>query len=378
MPTDLEDEASQIQDSVKVDLDTRPVQRITVDIQVRTLLKILAVLFAVYLVTRLWSLIVLVGIAVMLSAALSPYLGWLERRGLSRAWALTAVTISLFVTLVALLVLIVPGLVTQTRDLLHQSNHYIAELQSLLSRHGIHVGLKKSLRSLPHVIRGQDKFFVRLALTVFDSAIALVTIVVLTLYLLVDQDRIRLFFVGMFPTERRVGVLRILAELRRQVGGYVRGQLITSGLAVVFSALVMFAAGVPHFLTLAMFVGIADFIPMFGGLIGTVPAVLIALTISPIRAVIVLGGFLCYQQLENHVIVPRVYANTLKVSPLVALVGLLLGAKLLGILGMLIALPLVAALPVMLEFSGIRLPTIGDPPPASPHAADDIASTAKG
>src|SRR5579884_370081 len=351
MPTDLEDEASQIQDSVKVDLDTRPVQRITVDIQVRTLLKILAVLFAVYLVTRLWSLIVLVGIAVMLSAALSPYLGWLERRGLSRAWALTAVTISLFVTLVALLVLIVPGLVTQTRDLLHQSNHYIAELQSLL---------------------------VRLALTVFDSAIALVTIVVLTLYLLVDQDRIRLFFVGMFPTERRVGVLRILAELRRQVGGYVRGQLITSGLAVVFSALVMFAAGVPHFLTLAMFVGIADFIPMFGGLIGTVPAVLIALTISPIRAVIVLGGFLCYQQLENHVIVPRVYANTLKVSPLVALVGLLLGAKLLGILGMLIALPLVAALPVMLEFSGIRLPTIGDPPPASPHAADDIASTAKG
>ncbi|HZT97043.1 MAG TPA: AI-2E family transporter [Chloroflexota bacterium] len=369
---ELEHEAKQIEDSVRVELDRTPVQRVAIDIQVVTLLKVLAVLFAVYLVTRIWSLILLVGISVMLSAALSPYLAWLERRRLRRGYALTLVILSLLLTLAALVALIVPGLVTQTRELLHQSNHYVAELQALLSRHGLHLQLRKSLKSLPHLIEGQDKLFIDVARTIVTSVIALVTIVVLTLYLLVDQERIKSFFVGMFPSERRAGVLGILAELRRQVGGYVRGQLITSGLATLFAGLIMFLAGVPHYLTLAVFVGLADFIPMFGGLIGTVPAALIALTISPIRAVVVVVGFIAYQQLENHIIVPRVYANTLRVSPLVALVGLLLGAKLLGILGMLVALPLVAALPVILDFGGVKLPTIGTPRSASPDAADDI------
>jgi predicted PurR-regulated permease PerM len=187
---------------------------------------------------------------------------------------------------------------------------------------------------VPSLLSKQTGVLVNVAVSLFYSALAMVTIVIVTMYLPVDQERIKTFFVGMFPEDRRVGVLRILAELRRQIGGYVRGQIISSVLAATFAGLILFTLGIPHYLTLAAFVFLADFVPMFGQTIGTIPPVLVALTISPVKVVIVLVLFILYQQLENHTIVPRVYANTLKISPLVALVALLLGAKLLGILGM--------------------------------------------
>jgi predicted PurR-regulated permease PerM len=140
----------------------------------------------------------------------------------------------------------------------------------------------------------------------------------------------------------------------------------------MFSFIVFVLAGVPNPLTLAVYVGVADLVPMFGGMLGMIPAVLIALTISPIKALIVLVGFTLYQNLENHFIVPRVYSRTMRISSLVALVALLIGAKLLGMLGLLLALPLVAALPVILDAAGIHLKTEGGRPQPVADAADDV------
>jgi predicted PurR-regulated permease PerM len=209
-------------------------------------------------------------------------------------------------------------------------------------------------------------------LAFFDSMVAMATVLVVTIYLLSDQERIKAFFVGLFPQDRRPAMLALLAELRRQVGGYVRGQLITSTLAGAFSFAVLTAAQVPNQLTLAIYVAIADLVPMFGQMLGMIPAVLIALTISPVKAIIVLAGFILYQQVENHFIGPRVYASTMRVSSLVALVALLIGAKLLGMLGMLVSLPIVAGIPVMLDFVGIHL-NVGERPAPEPDAAKDVS-----
>lgn len=365
-------EARQIEDSVWVDAPSTQAHRMTIDVPAMTVLKIIAILFGVYIVMQIWGLLTLLGVSVMLAAALSPYLALLERHGLSRAWALTVLGFSIVGVLAVIVVLLVPGLIEQTRNLIDHGDQYAASLQKILAQHGIHQKLVRAWHTVPQRLHGLNSALIDAVFTIFDSAVALATVVFVTIYLLSDQERLKGFFVGMFPAQRRPHMLAILAELRRQVGGYVRGQMITSALAAVFSFVVLLAAGVPNPLTLAAYVGLADLVPMFGGLLGMVPAVLIALTISPLRAVIVLVGFVLYQNLENHVIVPRVYSKTMRVSSLVALVALLIGARLLGVLGMLIALPLVAALPVMLDFVGVHL-NVGPGPTATSDPVDDLA-----
>src|SRR6185369_3391343 len=100
-----------------------------------------------------------------------------------------------------------------------------------------------------------------------------------------------------------------------QVGDYVRGQLITSGLAGLFSFILLWALGVPEALALGALMAVADVIPMIGPLIGTVPAVLMAFTLGPRTALIVLVCYITYHQLESHILVPRIYGKTMKLSP---------------------------------------------------------------
>jgi predicted PurR-regulated permease PerM len=370
--TELVREARRIEDTVQVDLPDRRVHKIAVDVPAMTVVKVLAVLFAAYIFVQVWPLITLLLISVMLAAALSPYLALLERHGLSRGWGITVIALSLIVGLGGLLALVIPSLVAQTRDLIGHSDQYARNLQALLAQHGIHVNLVKEWHSIPKKLSGLSSKLVDVFYTIFNGAVALFTTLFVTVYLLFDQERIKDFFVGMFPQKRRADALRVLAELRKQVGGYVRGQLITSGLAGLFAFIVLEAAQIPNPIALAAFVAVTDLIPLFGQTLGTIPAVLIALTISPLHAVGVLVGFILYQNVENHYIVPRVYSNTMNVSSLVALVALLIGAKLLGFLGMLVALPLVAALPVILDFVGVHLRMDRVRPPATSDASQDI------
>jgi predicted PurR-regulated permease PerM len=363
-------EARRIDDTVELDLPP-PGRKIVIDVPALAVVKVLAILFVVYLVIQVWQLILFLLISAMLASALAPFLALIERTGLPRPLALTVLALSLLGGLGAVIALVVPPLIFQTRDLLAHSDAYIASLQAELARHGVHAHLLRAWHDVPKHLETLNPALMNAVFAVFDSAVAIATVLFLTLYILSDQDRLRHFFVGLFPVQRRVQVLVILAELRRQVGGYVRGQLITSLLAGIFSFVVMTLAGVPNAVSLAVFVAVTDLIPMFGNLIGTIPPVLIAVTISPVRGLLVLAGFVLYQNLENHLIVPRVYANTMSVSSLVALVGILMGAKLLGFLGMLIALPLVAATPVILDFVGVHL-KVGEPPQPEADAEMDL------
>jgi predicted PurR-regulated permease PerM len=127
----------------------------------------------------------------------------------------------------------------------------------------------------------------------------------------------------------------------------VLGQLITSALFGLFSFALLTLLDVPQALFLAILAAFMDAIPIAGILIATVPAVLLAFTVSPTAAVIVLVAYVVYQQVENYIIVPRVYNNTLQISSFAVLVSVLIGGELLGILGVLLALPVAAAIPAI-------------------------------
>jgi predicted PurR-regulated permease PerM len=142
---------------------------------------------------------------------------------------------------------------------------------------------------------------------------------------------------------------RTFPAVARVVNGYVTGQAINSTLFGLFTLILLSALGVPSAAVLALIAAIGDAIPQVGVTLATIPAVLLALTQSVQTALIVLVAFAIYQMIENYVTSPRIFSQTLQLRPLVTLIAILIGGKLLGIVGVLLALPVAAAIPAITE-----------------------------
>lgn len=308
-------------------------------------LKIAATLVAARLIALIWQIVVLTMLTLMLVATLNPLVRRLQKR-LTRAYAISIVVFGIIVTSGGLLVLMIPPLVVQARNLLINLPHYLSQMENAARSAGIPVRLNGSTLDLSHhALLGPDAF--NAVLTVFSGITAVLTVAVLTTYLLIDGPRVATSALGMLPRHQRLPVRQMFGEIGAQVGDYMRGQLITSVQAGVFSYILLQVLGIPEPLPLAVLMAVADIVPMVGPLIGTVPAVLMALTLGPSKAVIVLIGYVVYHQIESHILVPRVFGKAMKLSPSIIVFSILIGAMLMGITGALLALPVAAAVPVV-------------------------------
>ena len=153
-----------------------------------------------------------------------------------------------------------------------------------------------------------------------------------------------------------MGLSRVLLNLETIVGGYIRGQLITSTLIAVFMFVVLFSFGVPNALALAVFGGLADVLPYVGALLTILPAFVAALGRGPGIAAIVLALMLVYEEFESRVLVPLVYGRALRLPSSVVLFALIAGGTLAGIVGALLALPVAAAILMLIEELRLDLP----------------------
>jgi predicted PurR-regulated permease PerM len=149
---------------------------------------------------------------------------------------------------------------------------------------------------------------------------------------------------------------RIIDNLELIVGGYMRGQLLTSVAFAAFTFLLLVFCGVRNALALALLAALLDVIPFVGDILATGPAVLAALGRGPSAAIIVLLSMVIYQQFENKVLVPRVYGRALRLSPATVVLALIAGGTLLGMIGALLALPIAAGLQMIIEELGVEMP----------------------
>jgi predicted PurR-regulated permease PerM len=178
----------------------------------------------------------------------------------------------------------------------------------------------------------------------------------LALYVMLDRDRMRGALFALVPRNYHVRLSRVLINLETIVGGYMRGQAITSLLMAIFTFAVLTIAGVPNALALALFAGVADVLPYIGALLACGPAFLAALSKGTTVALVVLAILAVYQEFESRVIVPRVYGKVLRLPAASVMIALLVGGKLLGILGALLALPIAAGIRMIISELRVELP----------------------
>jgi predicted PurR-regulated permease PerM len=158
------------------------------------------------------------------------------------------------------------------------------------------------------------------------------------------------FLYQFVPPGREPVIEHWLQSLRNVVGGYIRGQVITSVVISVFTFIVLLAVGVPNAAAFALLAGFVDIIPIVGAVIAVVMPTLAAFQESTTQAIIVLALLLAYQQFEDRVLTPRVYGQTLNLPPVIVLVAVLIGGQLFGIPGVLLALPAAAVARVVLDY----------------------------
>jgi predicted PurR-regulated permease PerM len=201
----------------------------------------------------------------------------------------------------------------------------------------------------------------------------------MTVFLLLYGPRFVRTGLDLLPdAQRRQRLERVGGESLRAVSGWVAGNIVTSVIAAVAALIVFLILGMPYGLLLALWVGIADLIPLVGATLGAIPAIIVGFTVSIPAGIIVTVFFIAYQQFENHVLQPAIYGRTIKLNPFLVLVAVLLGVELAGFIGALLALPVAGIVQIVvieaLEHRGGRLVTATDRSPGSEAAHDRSAS----
>jgi predicted PurR-regulated permease PerM len=322
----------------------------------------------------LWALaraagkvLVLFIVAALIALILNPAVAFLQRSRLPRGLAVLAVYLAFFLTLAGIGFLLANPIVHQVQSFAHnlptlarEANESLENLQSWLNQHGIHVKFIKQGKTALQTI--QDKvaksagslasfgggLLSETASAIFD----LVLIFVLSVYMLIYGERIGGLVRRAMPDGDGTRADDYPTLTQHAVSRYVGGQLLFSfvmgastGVALyVFGVLGIFPDGKKYAVAFAMFYGVMELIPYIGPILGAGPPVLVALLTNPISALWVALLFVGMQQLEGHIVAPQIFGHTLRINPLLVIFALLLGLQLYGVVGALIALPILSVL----------------------------------
>jgi predicted PurR-regulated permease PerM len=330
-----------------------------VEISYRTILAVALTVGGIWLLDLLLPILVVVVVALMLVGTLSPAVGWLERRRVNRTLAIAVVFIGCAIVVVGAGLITVPSLVAQVSQTITNLPEIQKGLAHALESHRLTAPLANAIRTFKPEdrVRGVN---VTTAVTASLGVVEVIgyaaTSVVLAIYFIADAERSRAALYALVSRRFHVRLARVLLNLETIVGGYLRGQIITSVAIGIFTFALLEIMRVPNALALATFAALTDVIPFVGGLLATTPAVLVALSRGTAVATIVLVAMIGYQEFESRVIVPRVYGQALRLSSAVVVIALLVGGKVGGIVGALLALPIAAALRMLIEELRVDLP----------------------
>ena len=329
-----------------------------IEISPRTFAYAAVVIAACWIVLRLLAVVLVIVVALFLVGTLNPAVSWLERRGIARGKAIALVFLTLLVAVVGLGALTLPTLFEQVQTLGQQEPAIRGKLADWLSRMHVTARLAESLREVRY--DALAKSFVGTALVWSTHAIEVIayffSAVFLALYMMVDRDRLRGGLYAAVPRRYHIRLSRVLLNLETIVGGYIRGQVLTSLLMGAFVLVVLTACGVANAVTLAVLGGLADVLPYIGVFLTVGPAVAAATSKGIGVTIAVTALLLLYEEFESRFLVPRIYGRVLRLPSSVVLVALLAGATLMGIVGAFLALPAAAAIRMLFEELRVTLP----------------------
>jgi predicted PurR-regulated permease PerM len=306
----------------------------------------------------LYTVFFLFFAAFVIAYMLNPLVAYFTRRNIPRPAAVLFIFLVVFGGLSLLLISLVPSIVTEIQSIIERVPAYTLRLQEFFA--GLHqdyhrFNLPDSVRSVvDEGIQDLEATLISLfdniigkIINFFEGFVILLLLPILIYYFLRDFDHFKRAIKDAIPPSHREKTALLVKDMDVTLGAYIRGILLISSLVGILVYIGLLILGVEFALVLAIITGITNLIPFFGPLIGSVPAVFIALLSSPLLALKVILLIFVIQQVESQVIAPPILGRSMGLHPLLILFALILGGRLLGLLGLLIAVPLTALLRIV-------------------------------
>ncbi|MEO7730967.1 MAG: AI-2E family transporter [Kofleriaceae bacterium] len=335
-----------------------PANTLRIELAPRTIVLVLLVIAGIWIAFKLETVLIAITVALVMVGTLDPMVAWFERHGLRRGRALVLIFVALAVVVGGILLLTVPPLVAQLLHLIEDAPHGRDKLVEWLRQYKMARPFTQAVKAVPlnDLVANAGNALVGYSADVFTMIGYGISTTFLAIYLLADPVRAKGLVFALVSRHHHVKLARILIELKVIVGGYMRGQLITSVAMAVFTFAVLSVFRVEDALALALFAGMTDIIPFIGGYVASLPVILAVTSRGTGAVIIVFCLMFAYQEFESRILVPRVYGKVLRLPPAIVLISLLVGGTLMGITGALLALPIAAGLQMVVRELRVELP----------------------
>jgi len=320
----------------------------TINISTSTIFRIIIILLGLVFLYAIRDILVIIFVALIIASAINEPVGWLHRRRIPRILGVVFVYLGFLSLLSLAVILIFPPLAEQVK-------HLAVSFPGIVEKVGLGVqdwwgnfkveGIAQSFlgdisSSLSQTVSG---FFTTIT-GVFGGIFSVVFVFIFSFYLATQEKGIKGFVLALIPTEHRHYLSDLANRVQIKIGGWVRGQLLLMLIVGVLTYIGLSLLGVKYALVLALIAALFEIIPYLGPILAAIPAVILAFFQAPVLALMVVLLFTIINQVENYVIVPQVMKRAVGLNPIVIIVVMLIGAKLAGILGIILAVPTAAAI----------------------------------
>ncbi|OGE27200.1 hypothetical protein A3H81_03125 [Candidatus Daviesbacteria bacterium RIFCSPLOWO2_02_FULL_38_18] len=308
-----------------------------IDISHRTVIFIVSLILSLWMIYLIRDLLVILFVAVILMSALSPLVGFFVKLKFPKALGI-AIT---YIVIIGLLTVLVASIL---QPLIEESTKLIVTLPSVAGQIFSITNIDKSVFQSGLTNLSKNVFSITLA--VFDNLITIIFLLVLTFYLLLEREKLETRIASLFVGKEE-RIKKSIVAIEEKLGSWLRGQLFLSVIVGLLSYIGLLILNIPYALPLALIAGVLEVVPVIGPIISAIPAIIIAATISPILALGVAAMFFVIQQLENHLIVPQVMKRAVGLNPLMVILAIAIGSRLLGFAGALLAVPLAVVVQII-------------------------------
>ncbi len=326
----------------------------TIEISLKTIWYTVFIVAGAWFLFAIRDILLLLFLAIILSSAIQPIVDKLEKKKIPRTLTTLSIYILALVVFFWFFNIIIPILGNELKELGLVLGTYFGNFNNIFSGYINMISNWNILDQLTTIKDSTSGGVAQLGANIFSNTVGVFTglfktmiVLSLSFYMIVKKDGAWGFVNNIVPKKYEKYTINLIKRIQHQVGRWMISQFILAGIIFVLEYLVLMLLNVPLALTLALLGGLLEIIPYIGPTISVIPAVLIGLTISPWVAVVIFLLYILIQQLENHIIVPLLMKKAVGLNPVVVILVLLIGGKLAGVAGLILAVPLTAAASVV-------------------------------
>lgn len=335
------------------DSDKKP---LTVNISITTMIRVLLILFVLYFIYLIGDILAILFVSLILASLITPWVEWMQKRRIPRGVGVVAIYLVLFAIVGLVIYLMIPPMTEQITEFTKNYPQYVEKAITGLDffREKAETGgylkdFEQGIKSLTTDLEGAVGGIFTTVSSIFGGIISLLLVLVITFYMVTEENAMKKIIWSVVPERHQPYIIQLLSRMQRKTALWLRGQIILSVIMFVVTYVGLLILGVRYALVLSLIAALTEFIPYLGPIIAAVPAVFIAFVQSPLLALLVIILYYIIQLVESNIIVPKLMHKVVGLNPIIIIVVLLVGFKLYGVVGAILAIPVATAVTVFVK-----------------------------